>query len=52
MDVVTLIVDAVIVMWVLAVITGVVRAIRARPARLAPGPQPREAAANGRREIA
>ncbi|HET7466499.1 MAG TPA: hypothetical protein VFL29_07515 [Candidatus Dormibacteraeota bacterium] len=39
MNVVTLIVDAVIVLWVLAVIIGVVRAIRSRPPRLAPLPE-------------
>jgi hypothetical protein len=39
MDVVTLIVDAVIAMWVVAVLVGIVRAIRARPPRLAPLPE-------------
>jgi len=38
MDVVTLIVDAFIVLWVVAVVVGIVRAIRARPRRLAPLP--------------
>ena len=39
MDVVTLTVDAVIVMWVVAVVIGIVRAIRARPPRLTPLPE-------------
>ena len=38
MDVVTLIVDAVLAMWIVAVVVGIVRAIRARPPRLAPLP--------------
>ncbi len=38
MDVVTLIVEAFIVLWVVAVVVGIVRAIRARPRRLAPLP--------------
>jgi hypothetical protein len=38
MDVVTLIVDAVIALWFVALVIGVVRAIRARPPRLAPLP--------------
>jgi len=39
MDVVTLIVDAVIALWVVAVVVGIVRAIKARPPRLAPLPE-------------
>ena len=39
MDVVTLIVDAVIALWIVAVVVGIVRAIRARPPRLAPLPE-------------
>ena len=39
MDVVTLIVDAVIVLWVVAIIAGIGRAIKARPPRLAPLPE-------------
>lgn len=39
MDVVTLIVDVVIALWVVAVLTGIVRAVRARPARLTPLPE-------------
>jgi hypothetical protein len=39
MDVVTLTVDAVIALWVVAVAVGIVRAIRARPPRLAPLPE-------------
>jgi hypothetical protein len=39
MDVVTLIVDAVIVLWVVAVAVGIVRAIKARPQRMAPLPE-------------
>jgi len=39
MDVVTLIVDAVIVLWVVAVVVGIARAIKARPAHLAPLPE-------------
>jgi hypothetical protein len=39
MDLVTLIVDAVIVLWVVAVVVGIVRAIRARPPRMAPLPE-------------
>jgi hypothetical protein len=39
MDVVTLIVDAVIALWVVAIAVGIVRAIRARPPRLAPLPE-------------
>jgi hypothetical protein len=39
MDVVTLIVDTVIAMWVVAVVAGIVRAIRARPPQLAPLPE-------------
>jgi len=38
MDVVTLIVDAVIVLWVVAIAAGIARAIKARPAHLAPLP--------------
>src|SRR5258707_13630357 len=39
MDVVTLIVDAVLALWIVAVVVGVVRAIKARPPRLAPLPE-------------
>ncbi len=39
MDLVTLIVGAVIVLWVVAIVVGIVRAIRARPPRLAPLPE-------------
>jgi hypothetical protein len=39
MDVVTLMVDVVIVLWIVAVFIGVVRAVRARPPRLAPLPE-------------
>jgi len=39
MDVVTLIVDAVIALWVVAVVVGIVRAIKARPVQLAPLPE-------------
>jgi len=39
MDVVTLIVAAVIALWILAMVVGIVRAIRARPPRLAPLPE-------------
>ena len=39
MDVVKLIVGAVIVLWVVAIVVGIVRAIRARPPRLAPLPE-------------
>ncbi len=39
MDVVTLIVDAVLALWMVAVVVGVVRAIKARPPRLAPLPE-------------
>jgi hypothetical protein len=39
MDVVTLIVDAVIVLWVVVVVAGIARAIKARPPRLAPLPE-------------
>ncbi len=39
MDVVTLIVAAVIALWILAMVAGIVRAIRARPPRLAPLPE-------------
>jgi len=39
MDVVTLIVEAVIALWVVAIAVGIVRAIRARPPRLAPLPE-------------
>src|SRR5258708_17573671 len=38
MDVVTLIVDAVLALWMVAVVVGVVRALKARPPRLAPLP--------------
>jgi len=40
MDVVTLTVDAVLALWIVAVVVGIVRAIRARPPRLAPLPEP------------
>ncbi len=40
MNPVTLIVAAVIALWVVAVVVGFVRAIRARPPRLAPLPEP------------
>ena len=39
MNPVTLIVAAVIALWVVAVVVGIVRAIRARPPRLAPLPE-------------
>ena len=39
MDALSLLVDAVIALWVVAVIIGVVRAIRARPPRFAPLPE-------------
>lgn len=39
MDVVTLIVDVVLALWVLAVLMGIVRAINARPMRLEPLPE-------------
>jgi hypothetical protein len=39
MDLVTLIVGAVIVLWVVAIVVGIVRAIKARPPRLASLPE-------------
>src|SRR5256885_16980847 len=39
MDLVTLTVDVVIALWVVAVVVGIVRAIKARPPRLAPLPE-------------
>lgn len=39
MDVVTLIVDVVIALWVVAVLMGIIRAINSRPARMAPLPE-------------
>lgn len=40
MDLVTLIVDVVIALWLVAVLVGIGRAVKARPARLAPLPEP------------
>jgi hypothetical protein len=39
MDVVTLIVDVVIMLWFVAVLIGIVRAVKARPRRLDPLPE-------------
>ena len=39
MDLVTLIVDVVLALWVVAVLMGIVRAINARPPRMAPLPE-------------
>lgn len=39
MDVVTLIVDVVIVLWLVALFSGMVRAVKARPRRLSPLPE-------------
>jgi hypothetical protein len=40
MDLVTLIVDVMIVLWFVAVLIGIARALKARPRRLAPLPEP------------
>lgn len=43
MDVVTLIVDVVLALWVVAVLMGIVRAIKARAPRMVPMPEPMRA---------